>query len=140
MEEESMREFVCNKLKIFENSLSKMFDKFEYLDNRLQTLECSLMHMDEKDLKASSEIKSGLNPLRSDIMELKTGIREVEVLNQSRDAEIRKESEKTAKKIKNINKEIENVALLVKEEKYTREQEIKEVKDNILLQVNQNLS
>ena len=131
MEDHEIQTFVLNQLKNFDEKLSiiesnqlRITTKFDYLDNRLQTLECSFIHMDEKDLKASSEIKSGLNPIRSDIMELKTNIRQVEVLNQARDGEIKKELEKNAKKFKTINKEIEHIAVLATEEKNVREREI----------------
>ena len=89
MEENDFQSLVLNKLKLFDGKLSVIEDnqtkisrKFEYLDDRLKTLECNSMHMDEKDLKASSEIKSGLNPLRNEIFALKTNIRQIEILNE----------------------------------------------------------
>ena len=146
MEDNDIQSFVLNQLKKFDEKLSiiennqlKISAKFEYLDDRLKTLECNSIHMDEKDLKASSEIKSGLNPIRNEIFTLKTSIRQTEVSNQTQNENIKRENEKNLKRIKSINKEIENVFNFVKEEKEVREKEMKEVKENILLQVKNNL-
>ena len=111
MENQEFQNFVLNKFKLLDEKLenveaiqTKLLAKCEYLDDRLRTQECNSIHMEEKDLKASSEIKSGLNPLRDDIFALKTCIRQIESLIEAQTVELRKNEEKNLKRTKGQDK------------------------------------
>ena len=93
MEASEIQAFTQRLLMIEANN-EKVFAKLENMDDRLRTIECNFIHMDERDMKSSSEIKSGLNPIRNDLFSLKTEFRNMEVTHLSSNQEQKKESDK----------------------------------------------
>ena len=61
------------------SEIKKIYCKLENFDDRIQTLECSKIYMDEKDLIGSSQIRTGLDPLRKDIFDLKTELKKFDL-------------------------------------------------------------
>ena len=111
MENLEFQIFTFNKFKLLEEKLEnveaiqkKMLAKCDYLDDRLRTQECNSIHMEEKDLKASSKIKSGLDPMRDDIFTLKTCIRQIQISIETQKVELKKNEEKNFKRTKGEDK------------------------------------
>ena len=107
--------------------IKKIYCKLENFDDRIQTLECSQIYMDEKDLIGSSQVRTGLDPIRKDIFDLKTELKKFDLKCKNNFSEIKSGNEKTSKRLNKIHKEIQAVREVVREEKTEREEVVSEV-------------